>query len=800
MMNLDPWIEAQLGSDRPDVFWSIEVPHATGTLYLADRSVYAGGNLFQGGLLAVDDVQSLADPDEKTADVPSMTVVVDGAPRILPSNYRFAHYINIDPFFQSRLIDAYLNVVGTLGNKRVRMFVGVPRRPISRGYDNTTFRLASAMEHYLGKALCRTVKRDAVHYPSLRLADVGRAVPFVIGGSPSSPIRNVRAIMRRPRQASLPVPDPSNTGDATLGRPTITETAVNETWTVTARGVQQTSHLDVEENDYQLLASDPDPSYGDGVRRIIWRSFVPTVTDRITGIKLRLERLSTDTGVTSVMVVLYTDDGGTAPFGNNPDTWIAYGGLSPNAIAGVADVEVPIGRSTLSGDTMLVAGTKYWIGIRTIGAGVVGGRFKLHFESPSTFNGEVNGSGTRVARYTSAYDNPPATGDTSVYTDFTAIVGTPIFEIQWEHGNGPNYEVTGTASGDQGISGYDEDFVTPSGRLIMPSDIWSGEPDGGDVWTFTTSVLPAQLVFCETGPTTVAFSVTEPGMPGFTWVDIAHADLDPRFADDTPIGTYTPYPFAHDGIGYVGMIETMKEVTEEDEVYADLRIATFGDASVDESSPMDQATNILRRAGVPAAFIDFAHYTTTKAALAALSWTTGGMVNEPGRDAKSVLLDLAFQSRCRFEWIRDKARFRFIADPPDEPDLVIARAKVRMRAGTKVPNIKIDQIDSPRIVNVVTARYLRDWSQSAGAAAYLEATPTLRDEISIGDGTTGFGERSDDAFFLCDFITDDDVAAMFAAFWLSQLAYPKDVGFAELTLDMVKLEPGDVIAFELPES
>lgn len=771
MMNLDPWIESQLASERPDVFWSIEVPHATGTLYLADRSVYAGGNLFQGALLSVDDVQSLADPDEKVADVPSMTVVVDGAPRILPSNYQFAHYVNVDPFFQSRLIDAYLNVVGALGNKRVRMFVGVPRRPISRGYDNTTFRLASAMEHYLGKALCRTVKRDPIHYPSLRLADVGRAVPFVVGGSPSSLIKNVRAIMRRPRQASMPVPDPGNTGDATLGRPTINPGVVNETWTLEIVDAGPSEFL--ETGNYDAAIG------GDVVPRAAWaQPFTAPVTGSIERVTVRFKRSATGaTATVATVVSLYTDNAG------EPGTFIANDTVLIAAGTGYVDFEP--GHDNLLVD--VVAGSTYWL---VAHAWHSASTWVDHMVEWSAKTGTAGGA-LRGDYATSDDTNLQPTF--SNWRDFGNA--TMVFEIEYSGEPTPIYSVTGTASGAQGLGATGEDYTSPNNRIKIPSSIWSGVPEIGDIWTFTTSVLPAQLVFCETGPTTVSFPITEPGMPGFTWVDIAHAALAPRFEDDTPLGEYTPYPFAHDGLGYVGMIETMSEVTEEREVLGDLRIATFGAASVDEASPMDQAVNLLRRASVPSSLIDFAHYTTTKAALAALGWETGGMVNEAGRDAKSVLLDLAFQSRCRFEWVRDKARFRFIADPPDEPDLVIPKAKVRLRSGTKVPNIRLDQVDSPRIVNVVNLRYRRDWSQSKGSAAYLAVTDPQRDEISIA----AWGERLDDAFFLCDFIEDDEVAEMLAAFELRQLAYPKDVGFAELSLDMVKVEPGDVIAFELPE-
>jgi hypothetical protein len=233
MRTFDPFFAALIARRKVDLFWSAEFPYAAGTFYLADRNTYVDGKQFTNALLSASPIESIISEDDRMLEVGAVTLEIDNFPGRMADGSRFSDHV--DERFQSRFVSVYANAVGSAwGPKRELVFMGVPRGRPKRANARATVRIVPLSEHYLTGPVIRVVRPD--FYPDARESDIGRGIPWVVAGT----VRSVDGIMRRPRQASVPVADEDNQGDGELGRPTITKHAVSETWTVTAFDPQPT--------------------------------------------------------------------------------------------------------------------------------------------------------------------------------------------------------------------------------------------------------------------------------------------------------------------------------------------------------------------------------------------------------------------------------------------------------------------------------------------------------------------------------------------------------------------------------
>ena len=195
------------------------------------------------------------------------------------------------------------------------------------------------------------------------------------------------------------------------------------------------------------------------------------------------------------------------------------------------------------------------------------------------------------------------------------------------------------------------------------------------------------------------------------------------------------------------------------------------------TSPVNVISYLLSRAGYGAAAVVDTMPT---------GYAINGAITTQGR-----LIDwldtIAFQCRCFFRLINGSAKL-FV-----QPD-VLTSVKTISTVATDGGKSLLSWRRAPltQVVNSITARYQRDWSNS-GTEPYL-AISSGSDSVSIAR----YGTQTKDTLFKFDFVTTQVMADSLVAFYLAQYATRRTYVDLVVYLDQISLEFGDVVT--LPDT
>lgn len=165
---------------------------------------------------------------------------------------------------------------------------------------------------------------------------------------------------------------------------------------------------------------------------------------------------------------------------------------------------------------------------------------------------------------------------------------------------------------------------------------------------------------------------------------------------------------------------------------------------------------------------------TVGAAIMDILWELGAALDWTGPTARIIVLPRSTPAYVRLIGIDDIAR-----KSDDDPD----------------PEIEIAYTNELEIINTIDARYMRDYSQSPSFQAYPTPHPRVEDAESVA--VKSVGRRSDPPKFWFDWIRDTATMAEVAAVWRTHHAKPKKLVQITGYLDLLELQRGDVIAFDL---
>ncbi len=190
------------------------------------------------------------------------------------------------------------------------------------------------------------------------------------------------------------------------------------------------------------------------------------------------------------------------------------------------------------------------------------------------------------------------------------------------------------------------------------------------------------------------------------------------------------------------------------------------------SSPVEVASNLLSYAGSAAATISGTMPT---------GYSINGAITTQGR-----LIDwldtIAFQCRCFFRLINGAGKL-FVR--PDTLTSVKGINAVAVDGGRALRSWR--RAPLTQVVNSISARYSRDWSNSSGEP--YRAISSGSNAASI----TRYGTQTKDNLFTLDFVTSQTMADSLVAFYLAQYAPRRTYVDLMVYLDQLAVEFGDVI-------
>lgn len=190
------------------------------------------------------------------------------------------------------------------------------------------------------------------------------------------------------------------------------------------------------------------------------------------------------------------------------------------------------------------------------------------------------------------------------------------------------------------------------------------------------------------------------------------------------------------------------------------------------SSPVEVASNLLSYAGFAAATVSGTMPT---------GYSIDGAITAQGR-LIDWLCTIAFQCRCFFRMVAGEGKLFVRPDAMTSAKTISAVAVDSGRALQSWRRAPLTQI-----VNSISVRYQRDWSNGGGEP--YRAISNGTDATSIDR----YGTRTNDTLFRLDFVTSQTMADSLVAFYLAQYATRRTYVDLMVYLDQLAVEFGDAI-------
>lgn len=181
-----------------------------------------------------------------------------------------------------------------------------------------------------------------------------------------------------------------------------------------------------------------------------------------------------------------------------------------------------------------------------------------------------------------------------------------------------------------------------------------------------------------------------------------------------------------------------------------------------------------------------------------LGTNAGGGAFTEQLTVKAALMRVLFECRHALDWTSWKARLIFIPAAKNEgisPQRTIYLDDIeRVSIEDPIPKLSVSWTGDEDVINTIDARYDRDYSLSGGSReAYLSAI----DREEITESVTEIGRQFDEEKFLFDWVVTQGHAESTAAAWREYFGEPKKIVEFEGFLNLLELQRGDIINFEL---
>jgi hypothetical protein len=480
--DFDPDFQAELDRENPHVFWGAEIPTGGETIRLIDdfESVEFDGNDYHPALLGVTPMVKAARQSERALDVQQIDVAVSNLPGMIPPGTRLharapktleANAANVHLYAYTEHDPDGSPVLASL--KRELLYTGVPRlHEEGWTYTKATVRLQPLLEKYLNAPICETIDRD--EYGFARESDVGKAIPKVIGG-----VKGALGRVTKASFASLPVAASANTGSASLGRPTVNAGASDQTYTVTVANPETVEFAGPGDTDHRIASRWTGGGGTDGVAYA--QSFQLAATRSLAAVTVPLKRVFSVGGL-PIQAQIRTNSG-SAP--------------STTVVASVSKILSPSSSSyedvtfSFVSPVPLAGSTTYWIVIWI--PTLVGGAGAFTADWRAASGGGYSGGNAK--RGTVNWTTLAITWGTSVDSR------DHIFALLFADENA-SFSIVGSVAGAQGSGTTGMDFTTTDEHVTIPGSAWSGEPVGGDVFTFEIDLAANEVVFADSPAST----------------------------------------------------------------------------------------------------------------------------------------------------------------------------------------------------------------------------------------------------------------------------------------------------------
>jgi len=226
----------RLLAEERSSFWTLELDlgGGIGTLRLCDSAgrTSFNGNDYEPIVAAWGEISASASRDEKTMDIPTMTVELSNL-RVLSTGERISDLLQgVD--LENRRARLYLNLEdrddGSIYSEK--FFEGVIQAsdatPVSYDYRRVKLSILPLTEYYLNQGALRVITEK--EFPSIRASDIGATIPIVFGEVPRTPGRVAKG-----GKKTVPTADPDNISNARLRDYNVLPPAVAEDWTIVFR-------------------------------------------------------------------------------------------------------------------------------------------------------------------------------------------------------------------------------------------------------------------------------------------------------------------------------------------------------------------------------------------------------------------------------------------------------------------------------------------------------------------------------------------------------------------------------------
>jgi hypothetical protein len=456
----------EMARDGSEPFLTQIVGGTPGPLYISDRTVTIGGNVYEV-LMPPDGwgtFESLITGSalQPALDIGAMDAKMTNQPVIVAAALAGRRLVElIGPTFGTRPATVNLNFRKPDGTyTSAPLFAGYLRTPIRWAQDRINWRIVSMRDYYCSRSALKVF--DDATFEWMAREDIGSTLPMVFGPAKRSP---GRVIKRGP--ISSPVAALTNVSTASLEVAICTPIAGTETWTLTFQAPETVAFTGTG-NTNNVLGASTTP------RAVYAQSFQTVGAQTLLALYLRLKFDGwTNQPITSqVMVHICADAAGV------PGGVLASGtAFVPNTAQSYVDIGVGLWSSVA-----LAAATPYWIVVRRWGTSTWA--FRWQSASAGGYAGGHGKAGTFSASHESTllatytWGTDPA-GNSRDAHDF-------LFSLIFASGIAPSYSIAGSVTGADGTGFLGSNSFSTSGKVFIPSAGWRGVPASGDVFRFKT--------------------------------------------------------------------------------------------------------------------------------------------------------------------------------------------------------------------------------------------------------------------------------------------------------------------------